>query len=71
MGMVSLVSPWSWCSCVHCQTLVCGYGLWAWFRLSLRGPGARVFSAERWYADTAYGQGLVDMLVVVQRQVAG
>ena len=45
MGMVSLVSPWSWCSCVHCQTLVCGYGLWAWIALSLRGPRARVFSA--------------------------
>ena len=45
MGMVSLVSPWSWCSCVLCQTLVCGFGLWAWIALSLRGPGARVFSA--------------------------
>ena len=45
MGMVSLVSPWSWCSCVHCQMLVCGYGLWAWIALSLHGPGARVFTA--------------------------
>ena len=47
MGMVSLVSPWSWCSCVLCHTLVCGFGLWAWIALSLRGPGARVFSAMK------------------------
>ena len=50
---------------------MCGYGSWAWFRLSLRGPGARVFTARRCFADTAYGHGLVDMLVVVQRQVTG
>ena len=30
---------------VPCQTFVGGYSSWAWLRLSLRGPGARVFSA--------------------------
>ena len=42
---IALVPLWFWCSCVPCQTFVGGYSSWAWFRLSICGPSARVFSA--------------------------
>ena len=45
MGMDCFVSPWSWCSCVHSRRWYADTALWAWIALSLRGPGARVFSA--------------------------
>ena len=65
LGMDCFVSPWSWCSCVPCQTLVCGFGFWAWIALSFRGPGASVFIARRWYADSAFGHGLLCLSVVL------
>ena len=43
---VALFFPWSWCSAPLCA-LVCGYATayGQGLRLSLRGPGAHVFSA--------------------------
>ena len=45
------------CAHVGKRALFCGYGLWARLRLPLRGPGAQRHCV-RWYADTAFGQGL-------------
>ena len=66
--MTSCLSPYS--ALVTPSTRQARVGVWIRFHgqglhLSLRGPGARVFTARRWYVDTAYGHGLRCLSVVL------